>query len=146
MNTKLVIFLKLLFFFLLLNFNSCKNKSEEKVYKMVFSNYSSERMIRMPNVLIASNITFKLNGVKVKTKLIRIDKKNRSFKSFVDGILQVNKVIVFVHKDEIYSEIVKYSANKIEKKEDKIHLKGKAQVEERGDFIEAEEIIIIIKK
>jgi hypothetical protein len=78
--------------------------------------------------------------------LIKLNEKTREFNTgSIKGKLFQNKVELTCPKDLIIDNHVKYSADKIDKPEGKILLKGNARITSpEDDLIEADEINIII--
>jgi transcriptional regulator with XRE-family HTH domain len=113
---------------------------------MGFSNFSCSGCFDDNNDMIGRDVKFKNSGVTVQVSLIKLNKITREFNAgFVKGKLFQNKVELTCSKDMINDNHVKYTADKIEKLEDKIILKGNAKIiSTEDDFIETDEIIITL--
>ena len=94
--------------------------------------------------IIGSDIKFKYSGVNASFNLIKLNKLTMEFKStFVRGIIFPNKVDVLVSERAIDSHLINYSADKIEKLDGKIILKGNSKLTtSHNEYIETDEIII----
>ena len=94
--------------------------------------------------IIGSNIKFIYSGVKVSFNLIKLNSLTMEFKStFGRGAIFPNKVDVLVSKRAIDANLINYSADKIEKLDGKIILKGNSKLTtSQNEYIEADEIII----
>lgn len=132
-----------IFVFLLVNLISCKTSSQKKE-EMHFTPLHCEELLNDAGKMIARDIVFTLNGVKFKSSLISLDYKTRSFKSFINGKLLVNKAEIEIARDKILNKSISYSADKIEKKGDIIYLLGNAKIEEYGNYLKTNEIIITL--
>jgi len=113
----------------------------------VFSDFTAYGCFEENDELIGRDIKFRLNGVNVNAKLILLNKKTRGFNAnFVKGTFYQNKVEVIVTQDEINDNLVRYTADNVEKSRDKILLKGNAKLTSpQNDSIETDEIIISLK-
>jgi hypothetical protein len=83
--------------------------------------------------------------------LLKLEKPNRKTREFsagyIKGKLLQNKVELLIPQDLLNDENLKYTADKIEKLDGKILLKGNAKLTSthpsaNNDFIETDEIII----
>lgn len=128
--------------------DNTQKKEQLKSRETVFSDFTAYGCFEENDDLIGRDIKFRLNGVNVNVKLIKLNKKTREFNStFVKGTLYQNKVEVIVTEDEINDHLVRYSADNVEKTNDKILLKGNALLtSNQNDSIKAEEIIISLQK
>jgi hypothetical protein len=113
---------------------------------MGFSNFSCSNCFDENDDMIGRDVKFKNSGVTVQVRLIKLNKITREFNAgFVKGKLFQNKVELTCSKDMINDDHVKYTADKMEKSEDKIILKGNAKIiSTEDDFIETDEIIITL--
>lgn len=122
-----------------------KNSSKQKTNdEMKFSNFSCENCFDDNGEMIGRDVNFKCNGVTINMGLIKLNKKTREFTAgFIKGKLLQNKVELTCPKDLLNDSSVKYTADKIDKSEDKILLKGNAKISStQNDVIEADEITI----
>lgn len=124
-----------------------QKKDPLKNRETVFSDFTAYGCFEENDELIGRDIKFRLNGVNVNVKLIKLNKKTREFNAnFVKGTLYQNKVEVTVTPDEINDHLVRYSADNVEKTKDRILLKGNAILtSNQNDSIKTEEIIISLK-
>ena len=127
--------------------DNTQKKEQLKSRETVFSDFTAYGCFEENDELIGRDIKFKLNGVNVNVKLIKLNKKTREFNStFVKGTLYQNKVEVIVTEDEINDKLVRYTADNVEKSGDKILLKGNAILtSNQNDSIKTDEIIISLK-
>jgi len=122
-----------------------KNSSKQKTNdEMKFSNFSCENCFDDNGEMIGRDVNFKCNGVTINMGLIKLNKKTREFTAgFIKGKLLQNKVELTCPKDLLNDSSVKYTADKIDKLEDKIMLLGNAKISStQNDVIEADEITI----
>jgi transcriptional regulator with XRE-family HTH domain len=129
-----------------------KDLSEKEIPFFDFSCYGC---MEQKGLLIGRDMSFKLRGVKVKNvRLMAIDKETEEFNTlFIKGQFFENKVIAEYTKDWLIDGSLEYSANKIDKDDNQIILKGNAKVYDLNDksnpdddeSIEAKEIIINLK-
>jgi len=114
---------------------------------MVVSNFSCKNCFYDNDDLIGSDVKFKCNGVTVNLGLIKLNKKTREFiAGFISGKLYQNKIELICPKDILNDDNVKYTADKVEKSDTKILLKGNAKLTStQNDLIETDEIIIIFR-
>jgi len=89
-------------------------------------------------------LVVKNNGVTVNFRLFKLNKNTREFNAgFVKGKLSENKVELTLAQDIITDGNVKYTADKVEKTDNKILLKGNAKlISSQNESIETDEIII----
>lgn len=123
--------------------------------EFMFSNFTCYGCLEKDGLMIGRDVSFTLNGVKVKNlRLIALNKKTREFNSlFVTGKFLERKVEVDYPHDMLIDGGMEYSADKIEKSDSKIYLKGNAKVMDinnKNDInddesIEADEILISLK-
>jgi len=127
--------------------NNAQKKDQLKGRETVFSDFTAYGCFEENDELVGRDIKFRLNGVNVNVKLILLNKKTREFNSnFVKGTLYQNKVEVDVTQDEINDNLVRYSADSVEKSKDRILLKGNAKLTSpQNDSIETDEIVISLK-
>lgn len=127
--------------------NNTHKKDQIKSRETVFSDFTAYGCFEENDELIGRDIKFRLNGVNVNVKLIKLNKKTREFNAlFVKGVLYQNKVEVIVTQDEINDNLVRYTADNVEKSRDKILLHGNAKLtSSQNDSIETDEIIISLK-
>jgi lipopolysaccharide export system protein LptA len=94
--------------------------------------------------MIGRDVKFKCNGVTINLGLIKLNKKTREFTAgFIKGKLLKNKIELTCPKDLLNDSSVKYTADKIDKSEEKIVLLGNAKINSiQNDVIEADEITI----
>lgn len=113
----------------------------------VFSHFTAYGCFEENDELIGRDIQFRLNGVNVNVKLLKLNKTTREFNAnFVKGTFYQNKVVVKVTPEEINDQLVRYSADNVEKSKDKILLKGNAILtSNQKDSIQTDEIIISLK-
>jgi transcriptional regulator with XRE-family HTH domain len=133
--------------------NKKVENSRERV--LVFSDFSCYCHIEEKGLMIGRDVSFKLSGVKVTNlRLIAIDKKTREFNAlFVKGKFLECKVEVEYPKGMLIDMDMNYLADTVKMSDLKITLKGNAKIVDLNDkenpdddgFIEAEEIIIILK-
>jgi transcriptional regulator with XRE-family HTH domain len=122
-----------------------KNSSKQKANdEMNFSSFSCENCFEDNGETIGRDVKFKCNGVTINMGLIKLNKKTREFTAgFIKGKLLKNKVELTCPKDLLNDSSVKYTADKIDKLEDKIMLIGNAKISStQNDVIEADEITI----
>lgn len=124
--------------------SSSKQKSNGD---MVFSHFSCDNCFYDNDDLIGSNVKFKCNGVTINLGLIKLNKATREFNAgVVKGKLYENKIELTCPKDILNDENVKYTADKVEKSDDRILLKGNARLTStQKDLIESDEIVIIYR-
>ena len=124
-----------------INKTSPKQQSNDE---MKFSNFSCENCFDDNGEMIGRDVKFKCNGVTINMGLIKLNKKTREFTAgFIKGKLLQNKVELTCPKDLLNDSSVKYTADKIDKLEDKIMLKGNGKINStQNDVIEADEITI----
>lgn len=127
--------------------DNAQKKDQMKSRETVFSDFTAYGCFEENDELIGRDIKFRLNGVHVNVKLILLNKITREFNAnFVKGTLYQNKVEVNVTAEEITDNLVRYTADKVEKSKDKILLKGNAKLTSpQNDSIETDEIIISLK-
>jgi transcriptional regulator with XRE-family HTH domain len=120
------------------------NSSKQKGKEIVLSNSSCENCFNEGDIMIGRGVRFTNNGVNVSFKLLKFDKKSREFNAgYIRGKILLRKVEVTCAQDNLIDGYIKYSADKTEKTEDIVTLKGKAKLTSiEGDYIEAEEIVI----
>jgi len=113
---------------------------------MIFSYFSCSNCFNEKDDMIGRDVKFKINGVTVNMGLIKLNTVTREFNTgSVKGKLFQNKVELSCPEDMIKDDHVKFTADKIEKAEGKILLKGNARITStENDFIETDEIIITI--
>ena len=123
--------------------NSSKQTSGSE---MVFSKFYCDGCFEENGEMIGRDVKFKNNGVTVNLRLIKLNKKTREFNAgFVKGKLLQNKVELTCPKDALNDAYVKYTADKVEKSDDKILLKGNAKLSSsQNETIEADEISITL--
>ena len=129
-----------------------KDLSEKEIPFFDFSCYGC---MEQKGLLIGRDMSFKLRGVKVKNvRLMAIDKETEEFSTlFIKGQFFENKVVAEYPKDWLIDGSLEYSANKVDKNEKQIILKGNAKVYDLNDksnpdddeSIEAKEIVINLK-
>jgi|WetSurMetagenome_2_1015567.scaffolds.fasta_scaffold01205_6 transcriptional regulator with XRE-family HTH domain len=122
-----------------------KNSSEQKSSnEMTFSNFSCENCFDDNGEMIGRDVKFKYNGVTINMGLIKLNKKTREFNAgFIKGKLLLNKVELTCPKDMLNDSSVNYTADKVDKSDNKILLKGNAKISSiQNDLIETDEIII----
>lgn len=124
-----------------INKTSPKQQSNDE---MKFSNFSCGNCFDDNGEMIGRDVKFKCNGVTINMGLIKLNKKTREFTAgFIKGKLLQNKVELTCPKDLLNDSSVKYTADKIDKLEDKIMLKGNGKINStQNDVIEADEITI----
>jgi transcriptional regulator with XRE-family HTH domain len=132
--------------------NQSKSTVLSSQEKLVFSNFACNGCFDDNSDIIGRDVRFKLNGVIVSMKLIRLNQETREFNAgYMKGKLFQNKVELSIPKD-IFNEgrnegQFKFSADKIEQSDDKFLLNGNAKIIVTHDYIndtiEANEIIII---
>lgn len=124
-----------------------QKKAPFKNRETVFSNFTAYGCFEENDELIGRDIKFRLSGVNVNVKLIKLNKKTREFNAnFVKGILYENKVEVTVTPDEINDQLVRYTADNVEKSKDKILLRGNAILtSNQKDSIKTDVIIVSLK-
>ena len=109
-----------------------------------FDTLSAKAIIRRQDEVIAKDVTLAINGVKICSKLIKIDMKSFEYVTVIfEGKISANSTNIKIPKytfDNIPD--IKYSADKIDKVGDKIILKGKAIINFANEIVEANEIII----
>ncbi|MGV8139373.1 MAG: helix-turn-helix domain-containing protein [Mangrovibacterium sp.] len=120
-----------------------------------FFDFSCYGCTERKGLVIGRDISFKLNGVKVKNvRLLVIDKDTREFDAlFVEGQFLERKVTINYPEEWLTDGSLQYSADNIDKSKHKITLKGNAKVYDKIDkgnpndeeFIEADEIAIMLK-
>lgn len=115
--------------------------------EMVFSYFSCGGCMSDKNELIGRDVEFKINGVKLKVKLIRINQTTWEFDALLlKGHIFFDKVEINCFKDVIKAGAIKFSGNRVTKQPGKILLSGNATVETNQDeFINASEIILNIQ-
>jgi transcriptional regulator with XRE-family HTH domain len=131
-----------------------QTKKVEKSTKpeLPFYDFSCHGCMGEKGLLIGRDVSFKLNGVEVKNlRLIAIDEETREFNAlFVKGQFLKRKVTIDYIEEYLIDGSLKYSADKIDKSDSKIILKGNAKVFDLNDnenpdddeSIETDEIII----
>ena len=121
--------------------NSSKNTTS---HEMVFTNFSCDNCFEENGEMIGRDVKFKNNGVTVNFRLFKLNKNTREFNAgFVKGKLSENKVELTLAQDIITDGNVKYTADKVEKTDNKILLKGNAKlISSQNESIETDEIII----
>lgn len=129
-----------------------KNAAEKDI---PFYDFSCFGCMEQKGLLIGRDMSFTLKGVKVKNiRLMAIDQESQEFNAlFIKGQFFDRKVILEYPKDWLIDGSMEYSANKVEKLDNKIILLGNAKVfntEDKHDLskyesIEAKEIIIHLK-
>lgn len=129
-----------------------KDLSEKEIPFFGFSCYGC---MEQKGLLIGRDMSFKLRGVKVKNvRLMAIDKETEEFNTlFIKGQFFENKVVAEYPKDWLIDGSLGYSANKVDKNDNQIILKGNAKVYDLNDknnpdddeSIEAKEIVINLK-
>ena len=114
--------------------------------EMTFSYFSSANSFYDNDELIGRDVQFKINGVTMNVGLIKLTKGTWEFNTgFAKGKLFQNKVELSCPNDIINDIRFKYTADKIEKSEGKILLKGNARITYTdSNVIETDEIVIII--
>ncbi len=132
--------------------NNEKNLSQKE---LPFFDFSCYGCMEKKGLMIGRDVSFKLNGVIVKNiRLIVIDRETREFDAlFVEGNFLERKVTIEYPKEYLIDGSMAYSADKIDKSDSKIILKGSAKVYDINDkdnpnddeSIEADEIIITLK-
>jgi transcriptional regulator with XRE-family HTH domain len=130
-------------------------KNEKAETELPFFDFTCHGCMEHKGLLIGRDITFKLSGVKVKNvRLMSIDKKTHEFNAlFIKGQFFENKVVAEYPKDWLIDGSLEYSANKVDKNDNQIILKGNAKVYDLNDkdnsdddeSIEAKEIVINLK-
>ena len=118
--------------------------------EMVFSNFSCEGCFEENGLMIGRDVKFDYIGTKVDVRLIAINKQTREFNvGFTKGIFMEHRVEISIAEDMLVNDLVTYSAEKVEKSDDNIFLKGKAKVTYQYDdkigTIETDEILISLK-
>jgi transcriptional regulator with XRE-family HTH domain len=113
---------------------------------MAFSYFSATNFLTDKDDLIGRDVKFTINGINANVELIKINQKTREFMVGIgDGKLSQNKIEITCPKDVVNDEHLKYSADKIEKSEDKIFLKGHSRITfAESDYFETAEIIITL--
>lgn len=132
------------------NKNSNTNAETKYVYKtnrdMVVSNFSCDECFEQDGNTIGRNVKFEHNGTTVKAGLISINKSTREFNvGFAKGKFMEQLVEITVEQSLLTDSIIRYSAEKVTKSDEKITLSGNAKlVYEKNNegFIETGEIII----
>lgn len=122
-----------------------KSSSKQATSKeMSFSNFYCEGCFDDKDDIIGRDVKFTNNGVTVNVRLIKLNKKTREFNAgLVKGKLFENKVEITLVQEMLNDGTIKYTADKVEKSEDKIILKGNAKLTtSHNDSIETVEIII----
>lgn len=134
-----------------------ENKIEENLSQneLSFIDFSCYGCLEKKGLMIGRDVSFKLNGVIVKNiRLIVIDKETREFDAlFVEGKFLERKMTIEYPKEWLIDGSMKYSADKIDKSDSKIILKGNAKVYDLNDkdnpnddeSIETDEIVITLK-
>lgn len=125
---------------------------KEKVREIVFTNFTCYGCFEEEDVMVGRDVSFTLTGVKVKNiRLIYLNKKTREFNAlFVEGTFKEGSVDLTIPKDMLYDLSISYKADKIEKTDSQIILKGNAIVMDQNkkettdddESIEAEKIIL----
>jgi transcriptional regulator with XRE-family HTH domain len=116
---------------------------------MLFSNFSCGSCFDDMDETIGRDVNFKYNGVTISIGLIKLNRKTHEFDAgYIKGKLFQNKVELRIPQEILNDENLRYTADKIEKLDSKILLKGKAKLTSShpsafNDFIETDEIIII---
>ena len=124
-----------------INKNSTKQQPNDE---MKFSNFSCGSCFDDNGEMIGRDVKFKYSGVTINMGLIKLNKKTREFTAgFIKGKILQNKVELTCPKDLINDSSVKYTADKIDKSEDQILLRGNAKISSpQNDIIETDEITI----
>jgi hypothetical protein len=114
--------------------------------EMTFSYFSSANSFYDNDELIGRDVQFKINGVTMNVGLIKLIKGTWEFNTgFAKGKLFQNKVELSCPNNIINDSRFKYKADKIEKTEGKILLKGNASISySENNQIETDEIDIIL--
>jgi transcriptional regulator with XRE-family HTH domain len=134
-----------------------ENKADSKVPDKTSSNTIIDSNLEVHGTIfgwddneeiVARDAHCRIDCVKFDVKLITLNKRNREFHSFVTGKLLHNKIEVTITKEDM-DMCVTYSADKVEKYENKISLKGKAKLtcvcgSGANSTIEANEILITL--
>jgi transcriptional regulator with XRE-family HTH domain len=131
------------------NNNITETKSVYKTNRsMVVSNFSCEECFEQDGNTIGYNVKFKHNGTKISAKLIAINKNTRAFNvGYVQGKFMEQMVEITIEQSLLTDNLIKYSAEKITKSDDKIVLSGNAKLiygKNNEGIIETGEIIIHI--
>jgi transcriptional regulator with XRE-family HTH domain len=134
--------------------NSNKNTATKSVYKtnrdMVVSNFSCDECFEQDGNTIGRNVKFEHNGTKISAGLISINKSTREFNvGFAKGKFMEQLVEITIEQSLLTDSIIKYSAEKVTKSDDKISLSGNAKLiygKNNEGIIETGEIIIHIKQ
>src|SRR5664279_5254311 len=110
--------------------------------EMTFSYFSSANSFYDNDELIGRDVQFKINGVTMNVGLIKLTKGTWEFNTgFAKGKLFQNRVELSCPNDIINDSRFKYKADKIEKLEGKILLKGNARINySDNNLIETDEI------
>jgi len=114
--------------------------------EMTFSYFSSTNSFYDNDELIGRDVQLKINGVTMNVGLIKLIKGTWEFNTgFARGKLSLNKVELSCPTGIINDSRFKYNADKIEKTDGQILLKGNARITyTENNLIEANEIVIII--
>ncbi len=139
------------------NAQKSENKQKEvpdtsKVYstqlKMAWSNFKCGECFEENDILIGRDVKFDYNGTHVDVALISLNKMTRVFNAgFTKGIFREQRVEISIEKFLLNDNVVKYSADKIEKSDKSILLFGNAKLSYNNDsgVIASNEILITIK-
>lgn len=111
---------------------------------MKFSNFSCGSCFDDNGEMIGRDVKFKTSGVTINMGLIKLNKKTHEFTAgFIKGKILQNKVELACPKDLLNDSNVKYTADKVDKSDDKILLIGNAKITSfQNDVIETDEITI----
>lgn len=119
-----------------------------------FYDFSCYGCMEKNGLLIGRDISFTLNGVKVKNlRLIAIDTETREFTAlFIEGMFLERKVLAEYPKEWLVDGSLRYSADMIDETDSGIILRGNAKVYDLNDTdnpdddesIETDEIIITL--
>lgn len=112
--------------------------------RMTFTSFSCDGCFEDENEIVGRDVKLKIKGVTINAALIKINKENGAFKTcYFDGFLLDKRVNATIDASLLYDNLVSYSASKIENKDGKIYLKGKAKVISiKNEKIEADEILL----
>lgn len=113
---------------------------------MVFSYFACSNCFHENGEMIGRDVKFKINGISMQMSLIKLNENTREFSTgSIKGKILQNKVEISCPKDMINDDHVMYTADKINKSENEIMLKGNAKITSTGnDIIETDEIIITL--
>ena len=123
-----------------------KSSFQSTKSEMTFSYFSSANSFYDNDELIGRDVQFKINGVTMNVGLIKLTKGTWEFNTgFAKGKLFENKVELSCPNSILNDSRFTYKADKIEKSEGKILLKGNARITySDNNLIETDEIVIII--